>query len=52
MATHGLTDLLSLFGDLLDFLRSAHEALLERRRKRADEKKNRARDNTDAFQRR
>ena len=39
MAAHGLTDLMSFFGDLLDFLRSAHEALLERRRKRAEAKR-------------
>lgn len=48
MAAHGLTDLMSLFGDLLDFLRSAHEPLLERRRKRADEKTNRMTDKPDA----
>ena len=39
MPQSSITDLLSFFSDFLDFCRSAHEAVVERRRKRAERKR-------------
>ena len=42
MAHSSIADLMSLFSDLVDFWHSAHEAVLERRRKRVQARSDKA----------